>query len=333
MTCATPLSTTDANDWTVMLIFGMSACVLGCVGNCVLFAVVTWMKAERQKDKHVLQFVYNMSRRACGFGHSKKDEIGWLTESQVWTVVGIIVFLGAAIAFGTFAWRNGDSRGGPSSALPRAHNQVTVLELLPCAPSRGGENECGCRDGPFTDGLRKNARSTPPGWQGGWRSSWLGMNMRQKPEVGHIFVVPLDDGHHAIGQVIGIEPQALNSITCVFSLHRAKTPDQGVPSEIPEADTIAALFVTPDLLKRGRWRICARARVVFPKTRIPNEQYRSSGWVGAKIVGYGIVESFLNAYHGLRLWDDWHDPNYLDALLLPGAARPKDLKLKPPKEV
>lgn len=152
--------------------------------------------------------------------------------------------------------------------------------------------------------------------------------MKQKTEIGQVFLVPLDDGRCAIGQIIGVESQALNSITCIFS--KETTPPIGPSgcSGIADTESIAALFTTSDLLKRGRWAVISKADVTFPKTKYPNEQYRSKGWVGAKVIGSRIVEDFLNAFHGLRYWDDWKDPKYLDGLLLPGTTRPTNVKLK-----
>ena len=52
------------------------------------------------------------------------------------------------------------------------------------------------------------------------------------------------------------------------------------------------------------------------------------GWVGAKVIGSGNVNKFMNAYFGLSLWDDWHDPTYLDRLLVSPEKRPAKLILK-----
>lgn len=91
------------------------------------------------------------------------------------------------------------------------------------------------------------------------------------------------------------------------------------------SDPIAVLLVTPDLLNKRIWPIPSHGEPkVLPQDR-PYE--RKAKWVGAKIIGSGNIEKFLAAYHGLAPWDDGHDPNYLDKLLLPGTPRPANVVL------
>jgi regulator of RNase E activity RraB len=71
-----------------------------------------------------------------------------------------------------------------------------------------------------------------------------------------------------------------------------------------------------------------RLSIDIPKASLPYEHLRSNGFVGAKIIGSGIVNRFLNAYYGFEAWDDWHDPNYLDTLLISPTKRPKHPILK-----
>ena len=60
----------------------------------------------------------------------------------------------------------------------------------------------------------------------------------------------------------------------------------------------------------------------------PCEPLRASGFIGATITGSGIVDDFVNAFHGLAPWDDWHDPRYLDTLLLDPSKKPRGLVYK-----
>ena len=128
---------------------------------------------------------------------------------------------------------------------------------------------------------------------------------RQTPDIGSIFTVPLADGSRAIGQIVGREPQVLNSWTCAFS--RLRIADKNGPEHIdtlrPE-DIISVQFVTGDLLKKGRWQIHSQAAVQLPKSDFPYEECRPNGWIGAKMIGSGIIESFLAAFHGLSYWDE-----------------------------
>ena len=141
---------------------------------------------------------------------------------------------------------------------------------------------------------------------------------RRKPPVGTVFRVRLSDGGYATGQVIAYEPQMLNSVSCVFTSQR----DWTLGSVITESSIIASLFTTYDLLTKGRWETIGEAEIPIPQSDFPFEHLRSAGWVGAKMIGSGTVEEFLNAWHGLSPWDDWADPNYLDRLLFRGRIRP-----------
>lgn len=52
---------------------------------------------------------------------------------------------------------------------------------------------------------------------------------RQRPRAGDVFAVPLDDGSHAVGQMLGHEPEALNSFGCAFyDLRSAGAPTRSI---------------------------------------------------------------------------------------------------------
>ena len=148
---------------------------------------------------------------------------------------------------------------------------------------------------------------------------------RQRPKIGDIFSIELSDGDYATGQVVGREREVLNSITCAFFNAKLAQPAHNLSSA---GTLMSCLFVTADLLNRGKWAIAANEPTSIGEEEQPYENLRSKGWVGAKMIGSGIVEEFLNAYHGLAYWDDWHDPAYLDALLINPSAKPTQLKLK-----
>lgn len=146
--------------------------------------------------------------------------------------------------------------------------------------------------------------------------------MTKQYQPGDVFGVPLPDGSMAAGQVLSLEPDALNSIGCAF--FSATVGPDGVSGFI---EPIAVLLVTPDFLESGAWPVKRIAPILLAPDERPYEHFRSSHWVGVKVVGSAIVQEFLAAYHGLTPWDAWHDPNYLDSLLLPGAVRPPGVVL------
>jgi hypothetical protein len=154
---------------------------------------------------------------------------------------------------------------------------------------------------------------------------------RQAFKEGDVFLVPLSDGSHSIGQVLRITKQALNSVLCAF--FDIRSPENGqFNAALPEDALIAVQFVTPESLKRGSWKVVRSDEVPFDIERhIPLAELASNGFVGAKIRGSGIIDSFLNAYFCLTPWDDWHDPKYFDSLLAPGVKRPRNAILIKPR--
>jgi hypothetical protein len=105
---------------------------------------------------------------------------------------------------------------------------------------------------------------------------------RQRPRIGDFFVVAVGGDCIAVGQVLEPIPDALNSIGVALWKPRL-TCEYERPSLTERP--LAVLLVTPDLLKRGTWEIKDSASPAIRKNMRPYEQYRSSGWVGARIIG------------------------------------------------
>jgi hypothetical protein len=78
----------------------------------------------------------------------------------------------------------------------------------------------------------------------------------------------------------------------------------------------------------GIWRVVENKEVAVPRSWLPYESLRSSGFINAKIIGSKNVTEFLNAFYGLVPWDDWKDPAYLDKLLLSPKKKPPHLIFK-----
>lgn len=146
---------------------------------------------------------------------------------------------------------------------------------------------------------------------------------RQNPKSGDVFVIPLGDDAEALGQVVSIEPDAMNSFGCIFWPFR----DTEVLRQIG-TKPVAGLLVTPDQLKSGRWPIIANESVRLSQLQLPYEKFRPTAWVGAKIIGSRIIVEFMRAWRGLWYWDEWVDPQYLDGLLLPGTSVPSSARFK-----
>ena len=146
-------------------------------------------------------------------------------------------------------------------------------------------------------------------------------------DIGNLFAVPLSDGSSCLGQIVGREAQMLNSITCAFYRTRVDSAAIESPQGVPDQqDLIAVQFTTKDLLTRRIWKVLGNFPVTLPQSLFPHEDKRAQNWMGATMVGSGNIDHFLNAYFGLEPWDQMHDPEYFDSLLLLPASRPKWVK-------
>jgi hypothetical protein len=144
---------------------------------------------------------------------------------------------------------------------------------------------------------------------------------RQVWSIGDVFAIPLEDGTFGVGQIIGYEPQALNSAAiALFDLKLSKIGDD--PPDVDAAGIFAMLFSTRELLDSGVWRVLGQKPVPVPDRDHPYERLRSKGFIGAAIEGAGIVRRFVNAYFGLAPWNPYKDPEYFDKLLIEPAKRP-----------
>lgn len=134
------------------------------------------------------------------------------------------------------------------------------------------------------------------------------------------FLIPLENGHVTVGFFHKYFADAMNSYLCSF-YDLVAIDETSLPSNLSEANTIALLLVTRDLLDNGTWPLSDR--FYFSKEKISTTSFdEKESFKGIKIIGSGIVRKFANAYFGLLPWDMMHDPNYFDKLMLPGAAQP-----------
>ena len=134
---------------------------------------------------------------------------------------------------------------------------------------------------------------------------------KQIANIGDVFEVPLDDKSSVLGQIVEIEKEVLNCITCVFFYSRNE-------KSINTLKPISIQFVTKDLFNSGKWKRIGNEKVQIPETSLPYRETKENGWVGAKVIGSGIIVKFLSAFYGQRQWNEMKDPNYYNNLLLPG---------------
>jgi len=141
---------------------------------------------------------------------------------------------------------------------------------------------------------------------------------KQIAKIGDVFKVPLEDGSFVSGQIVEIQKEVLNSITCAFFDSRTDT----LPgTDLEKHKLISVQFVTKDLFNSGKWERIENNKVTLSTKLLPYRETKKKGWVGAKVIGSGIIEMFLNAFYGLRPWDEMKDSEYYQKLLLPGVER------------
>src|SRR5437762_2084390 len=135
---------------------------------------------------------------------------------------------------------------------------------------------------------------------------------RQRWSEGALFLVPQSDGLSSVGQVVRRTPEALNSVVCAFYDVRRKVDERLSAADLDADRLISIQFTTPDLLDAGVWQVAGHAPVAHFDLMPRFHELEAGGFVGAKIIGSGNIQKFLDAFHGLRPWDEWASPHYLD---------------------
>lgn len=146
---------------------------------------------------------------------------------------------------------------------------------------------------------------------------------KQKWSIGDVFLIENADGQYSAGQIVGREADVLNSVTVALFRKRFSRPEDAQTAELSEDDAVSVVFTTRDLLDSGHWIVVGNHPIAISPRLRPYEELRATGFVGAKVYGSGILVKFANAFFGLTPWDGFHDPRYLDRLLLSADLKPK----------
>ena len=145
----------------------------------------------------------------------------------------------------------------------------------------------------------------------------------QQWSVGDLFAVELIDGRCSLGQVLDVSIP--HTATCAFLSTLAPTVDAIRHIQPVAGDVIGTATVVDAHLDRGEWKVISRFPLLLTREQWPNESTRDKEWVGSKVYTGSILEDFLNAYNGLAPWDKFHDPNYLDRILISPMKKPSGL--------
>ena len=174
-----------------------------------------------------------------------------------------------------------------------------------------------------------------------WKNSHALLNYRtelkkmarkkQKWQVGDYFGIPIEDDFLAVGQILGRYDWI--GVACLIT--KMKISSKNLPLyediKIDKNDVIAAMFITEESLDKGFWPIIQQSIVNknILKQYFPNIDLIEQGnIIGINTEGSAIIDDFIKAYFSLAPWDDWHDPEYLDKLLISPDKKPESLIYK-----
>lgn len=154
---------------------------------------------------------------------------------------------------------------------------------------------------------------------------------KQKWQVGDYFGIPIEDDFLAVGQILGKYDWI--GVACLIT--KMKFSSKNLPLyediKIDKNDVIAAMFITEESLDKGFWPIIQQGIVNknILKQYFPNIDLIEQGnIIGINTEGSAIIDDFIKAYFSLASWDDWHDPEYLDKLLISPDQKPENLIYK-----
>jgi hypothetical protein len=142
---------------------------------------------------------------------------------------------------------------------------------------------------------------------------------------GDIFAAPLLNGEFGTGQVLDLQDDQIVRVLLFDT--KFKYLDQQNKLRLTRDNIISALSIGRQYLDKRIWIIIGHEPVLIPINEYPNQQYKGKDWVGAVYHSAPVANSLLNAYFGLKPWDDYFDPNYLDSLLFDGVKRPDNIVL------
>lgn len=152
------------------------------------------------------------------------------------------------------------------------------------------------------------------------------VKQKQKWAIGDVIAIPLSNEQYALGQIVGQEPDIMKSVTIALFDHLINTvADVEAKSLCKPNEIYSILFVTLNHIENGKWNVLGSgSNIEIETNKMPFESARGTGFIGAKVVGSGIVNDFVEAFFGLQAWDDWKDPEYLDSLMIRTDLKPVD---------
>jgi hypothetical protein len=139
-------------------------------------------------------------------------------------------------------------------------------------------------------------------------------------EPGSLIGIPLVTGDLSIIQAVGLATS--RAVRCIAFNMRATSLDMVDPAQLAEPTLIGRAIVLDTRLRNGRWTVGSVVPILVRNRYWPFEECATNGWVGASFSDPALFEAFVNSWFGLRYWNDWYDPNFLNEYLINPAIRP-----------
>lgn len=141
---------------------------------------------------------------------------------------------------------------------------------------------------------------------------------------GDVFAIPLEDGSYSVGQILDL--MMINIVRIALYDEKVKDIHNSNLNQFCKTDNLVSLVTcTREQLDYNIWKIIGNKEQVIPLKMFPYEDKRDNGWIGAITYDAAIIEDFVNSFYGFLPWDDWHDPNFLDELLIDKSKKPSNL--------
>jgi hypothetical protein len=138
------------------------------------------------------------------------------------------------------------------------------------------------------------------------------MGVRKLPVLGNVYCIPLL-GEQQFGScllaAIKKDPLEAGFVRVYGTITAA---EQIPPITI---DPIAELFCTLDLIRRRIWSLAGKVEAPIDML-YDFELFTSHSILPCTIYGSANIASLIEAFNGLRPWDEMADPNYYTKMLL-----------------
>lgn len=145
------------------------------------------------------------------------------------------------------------------------------------------------------------------------------------PQEADIFLIPLLNGDHAVGQVIEVEKTPINSALCLLTLKHLGPND--TPSPLALNELIALVLLRPDHFADDTWPVIGFEQLPPIEQVFKLKAAKANNFENIQIHDAPIVEAFVNACHGHYPWDAFPDPAFFDSFLVHKDKRPPAAKM------